>query len=64
MWTKKNGHAPKIECAEFFLNTLKNGIYEKNIKFDHSLVFHFLLKVSKMWLANLLTTIFTEEKNE
>ena len=55
----------------FFFNTCsKRAIFEKNLKFDcsfvfswASLVFHLMLDVSKMWLANLLTTIFTK-RNE
>ena len=45
---------------------LKKDNFEKTLKFDFSLVFswaslvfHVMLDVSKMWLANLLTTNFT-----
>ena len=71
MWTKKNDHAPKSKCVDFFLNMPKKGSFEKKFKCEHllsflgaSLVFiclHFSLNVSKMWLANLLTTILTKE---
>ena len=30
MWTKKNDHAPKSECADFFKYMLKIGNSEKN----------------------------------
>ena len=46
---------------------LKKDNFEKTLKFDFSLVFswaslvfHVMLDVSKVWLANLLTTIFTK----
>ena len=68
MWTKKYDHAPKSECANFLIYMPKKGSFEKKFKFHHSPLFswttclHFLLNVSKLWLANILTTIFT--KNE
>ena len=66
MWTKKNDHASKSEGANFLIK----GHFENKIQvwpFSCLLLgftcLHFLLNVSKTWLANLLTTIFTK-KNE
>jgi hypothetical protein len=68
MWTKKSDHAPKIEGAHFFNTCPKRAILKKIRVWPFSCLLlgfnclHFFLNVSKMWLANLLTTIFT--KNE
>ena len=57
----------KKRMCWFSLYMLKKGNFEKKLKFDcslvfswASLVFHLMLDVSKMWLANLLTTNFTK----
>ena len=48
----------------------KGSFAKKKLKFDHSLVFlgftcvHFLLDVLNMWLADLLTTIFTKKMSD
>ena len=41
IWTKRNDHAPKSECADFLKYMPKNDSFEIQIKnkFDHSLVF-------------------------
>ena len=39
MWTKKNDHASKSECADFFLIRAQKGQFKKKFEFDHSLVF-------------------------
>ena len=70
MWIKKNDHAPRSECADFFQCMSKKGIFERKKIQDYSLScqllgftwLHFLLNVAKRWLANLLTTIFTTTK--
>ena len=75
---KLNVDQEEWSCTKSGCVDLKNTyirlkkVVKKNIKFDHSLVsswaslvftcLHFLLNVSKMWLANLLTTIFTKNK--
>ena len=69
MWTKKSDHAPKSECADFFKYMPKKGTFERKINkvcpFSSlhlgSTGLHFLLNVSKMWPANLLTTILTNK---
>ena len=70
MWTKENDHAPKSERVDFFYHMPKNGIlWKKNKVCSFSCLLlsftclHFLLNVSKMRLANLLTTIsFKKER--
>jgi hypothetical protein len=32
MWTKKDDHAPKCECAEFFLIHAPKGQFSKKLK--------------------------------
>ena len=67
MWNKKNHHAPKSEGACFFNRCPKRVVLIFFLKFDHSRLLlgftclPFLLSVSRMWLANLLTTIFTKK---
>ena len=41
MWTERNDHAPKCECADFFfIYVQKSAILKrKKIKFDHTLDF-------------------------
>ena len=70
MWTKKNDHVLKSQCADFFVIHAQKGRLWKKLKFNHSLVFfwaslvfYFLLNVSKMWLANFLTTENNEQFN-
>ena len=41
MWTKRNDHAPKNECAHYFNIICAKRAILKKIKFDHSLVFIF-----------------------
>ena len=69
MWTKKNDHASKKECADLFSNICsKRAILKKKKKSSSTILLSshgfscllFLLDVSKMWLANLLTTFFTK----
>ena len=55
MWTKKNDHAPK----RTFLKKIQICPFSCLLLGFNCL--HFLLNVSKMWLANLLTTIFTKK---
>ena len=38
MWTKKNDHSPKSECADFFNTCPKMAVLKKKLKFEHSLV--------------------------
>jgi len=64
MWTKKSDHALKNEGADFFDTCPKRAILEKNnssLTIFLSSLGLYLLNVSKMWLANLLTTIFTKK---
>ena len=60
----------KWMCWVFLIHAQKGQFWRKKLKFDYflvfswaSLVFHLMLDVSKMWLANLLTTFFSQ-KNE
>ena len=69
MWTKNNDHAPKCECVDVFLIHARKGQFWKKIQVCPFYCFllgftclHCLLNVSKIWLANLLTTIFTKIK--
>jgi hypothetical protein len=40
MWTKKNDHAPKTECADLFFNTCpKSALLKKLSSFDEHLSF-------------------------
>ena len=39
MWTKRNDHAPKIECADFFNIYSKRIVLNFKLKFDFSLNF-------------------------
>ena len=70
MWTKKNDHAPKSEGVDFFNTCPKRAVLKKIQVWPFSCLFlgftclHFLLNVSKMWLANLLTTIFTKKMSD
>jgi hypothetical protein len=60
MWTKKNDHVPKSECANI---CPKGALLERESSLSillSSLGLH-LVNASKMWLANLLTTIFTKK---
>ena len=46
MWTKKNDHAPKSECADFILIYAQKGhFWKEKKKFAHSLVFSWALLV-------------------
>ena len=60
MWTKRNDHAPRTECVDFFWYMPKKGIFEFFfLKFDHSLVFsclHFLFPKNIHY--NFIVTIF------
>ena len=71
MWSKRNDRAPKSEYVRIYMS--KESIFyfilflffEINFCLFSCLVLgftclHFLLNVSKMWFANLLTTIFTK----
>ena len=66
MWTKKNDHASKNEHVDFFSRCPKRAILKKNQVWPFSCLhlgftcLPFLLNVSKMWLANLLTKTFTK----
>jgi hypothetical protein len=57
-------HAPKSECVGFFKYMPKKDNFEKHSSLTILLSYfgftciHFLLNVSKRWLANLITTIF------
>ena len=70
MWTKKNyDHAPKSGCADFFNICPKRAVL-KNIQvwpFSCLLMASLcllLLDVSKMWLADFLTTFFTNKVSD
>ena len=41
MWTKKNDHAPKSECVDFYLYLIhvQKGQFQNKLKFYHFLVF-------------------------
>jgi len=54
MWWFVGHHAQKGQLRETF------KFDRSSVFFGASLIFHFLLNVSKMWLANLLKTIFRE----
>ena len=68
----------KVKVLIFFNTCPKRAVLDpkkkeekEKEKFDHYLVFvwallglHFLLNVSKTWLANLLTTIFTKKMSD
>jgi len=41
MWTKRNDHAPKNKCVDFFIDVEKGSI-EKRVKFEHSFVIFYL----------------------
>ena len=66
MWTKKNDRAPKSEGVDFFntypkrTNLKKNQVWPFSCLLLGFICLQFLLNVSKMWLSNLLTTIFTK----
>ena len=59
LWTKRNDHAPKSECADYFNICPKKGSFEK-LKFDHSFVFYyfhllfFQKKSLKIYYSNIL----------
>jgi len=68
MWTKKNDYASKSEDVDLFFNTCpKRAVLNENQVWPFSCLLlgftclPFLLNVSKMWLANLLTTTFTKK---
>jgi hypothetical protein len=67
MWIKTNDHAARSGCADFFNVSPKKAFMGKIKVSPFSCLLlgftrlHFLLNVSKMWLANLLTTISTKK---
>ena len=57
MWTERNDHAPKSECADFFSICPKRTVV-KILKFDHSLVFsclHFSSLLKNISLIIIIT---------
>jgi hypothetical protein len=66
MWTKRNDHAARSGCDDLFNISPKRAVLEENEVGPISclllgfICLHFLLNVSKMWLANLLTIISTK----
>ena len=59
MWTKRNEHAPKSKCADFFKYIPKKGKFEtKNSSLTHSLVFSGL-HFSSPLLSSLFSLVGT-----
>ena len=59
------------EVNVLIIHAQKGQLFKNNLKFAcslvfswASLVFHLMLDLSQMWIANLLTTIFTKRNKQ